>query len=168
MRPDDTAPEGAVCIPLRARNGVVLAYAVVDAADAERVNRWRWNLAPSGYAQRGGFFGGKQRNFLLHRQLLGLIPCDGSLVDHINRDKLDNRRANLRLVTAAQNSQNRSSLAGSTSKFVGVWWDKARNRWCAQLRRGDKAIWIGRFESEEEAGTAVMQAQDRLGRGVAS
>lgn len=168
MRPDDTAPDGAVCIPLRDCNGVVLAYAVVDAADAEWVNRWRWKISANGYALRGGFLDGKKRNVLLHRQLLGLTVGDGLQVDHINRDRLDNRRSNLRIVSAAKNSQNRTSLTGSTSRFLGVWWNKARNRWCAQLRRGDRAIWIGSFKSEEEAGAAVGQMQEHLDRETAS
>lgn len=85
-------------IPLRNRQGKVVAHAVIDDQDAEFLNRWRWSLNGSGYA-----FGSPG---LMHRVVLGLEKGDGREVDHCNRDKLDNRVANLRLTTRAANIRN--------------------------------------------------------------
>lgn len=82
-------------------------YAVVDASDAERVTQYDWYLVSSNqtvYARTGSSrVGASQR--LMHRFIIGAKP--GEIVDHINGDGLDNRRENLRLVTAAENAANK-------------------------------------------------------------
>src|SRR5262245_7129097 len=101
--------ESTARIPLRDRAGNVLAHAIVDAEDAERVNRYRWSLRHrnrpgGGYAYRGFHVGGRLRHIALHREVLGLPPGRlGVVVDHINHATLDNRKANLRVVTHAEN-----------------------------------------------------------------
>jgi len=111
-----TQLDDTVLIPLRRRDGSIRAYAIVDAVDAEWVNQWRWSLHAHGYAmstQRG-------RKIPLHRALLGLSTGDGLEGDHINRNKLDYRRVNLRAITKKGNSQNVPSRAGSASQYRGV------------------------------------------------
>lgn len=83
-----------------------IAFTIVDAADARWLLEHRWGLGSDGYAtrRRPGVA------IRMHREILGLAAGDGRHTDHINRDKLDNRRANLRVVTAAQNMQNRPSV----------------------------------------------------------
>lgn len=82
-------------------------YALIDDEDAERVSKVDWHLVQSPttlYARTFDKRIGKSQQ-LLHRMVIGAQP--GEIVDHINGDGLDNRRANLRIVTAAENAANR-------------------------------------------------------------
>mgnify|MGYP003662158360 CR=1 FL=1 len=82
--------------------------------------------------------------FLYHH---GYLP---KILDHINGIRDDNRIENLREVTSFQNAWNMKTKLGS-SGVKGVTWDKAHKKWLAQLRAKNKKIYIGRFESLEDA-----------------
>jgi hypothetical protein len=83
---------------------------------------------------------------------------DKLVVDHINRDSLDNRRANLRLATRSQNNMNRSGRKGASSKYKGVSWYKSRKRWRAMIKVEGKRKSLGYFESEAEAAKVYDEA----------
>lgn len=90
----------------------------------------------------------------------GPIP-NGLVIDHINGDRLDNRLSdieednNLRLVNNSHNSHNiKVKMSGCSSKFVGVYWDKPRNKWRVASQITGKNHFIGRFDTEEEAAHA--------------
>lgn len=142
----------AARIPLRGRNGSTRAHTVVDAVDISAVSQWSWSLGTTGYAIRSLRSGGHVR---LHREILGLSVGDGIEVDHINRDRLDNRRANLRIGGHPENAQNVPSRAGS-SVYRGVAWDTSRKKWQAYVRVNGKSIGLGRFQHEEEAAAAAL------------
>ena len=72
-------------------------------------------------------------------------------LDHINRNRSDNRIANLREVTNKQNQQNRSKSSNNTSGHQGVHWDKRDSKWRARIRHNQKDIYLGLFENLEEA-----------------
>jgi hypothetical protein len=78
--------------------------------------------------------------------------------DHINGDGLDNRRANLRLATCAQNSANRRRSKNNTSGFKGVSWRKDLKCWAAHIRDNGHANHLGMFEKPEEAARAYDAA----------
>ena len=154
-------------IPLHARDGSVRAYAIVDAVDAALpwVSRYRWSLSSKGVAYRTlpkGSCGPDGRHIRLHRAILGITGWDGIQGDHIDRDKLNNRRSNLRPVTNAQNRQNVGSYRGASSAFRGVCWDKARQMWKAEVRLDRKTCFVGRFASEEDAAIAALETRRRL------
>src|SRR4051794_15318456 len=88
-----------VAVPLHGR-GVIRAYTLVDLADEPLMRGRRWHLMNTGYARANRSGGGMD---YLHRLLFGLADGDEREVDHINLDKLDNRRGNLRLATRAEN-----------------------------------------------------------------
>lgn len=90
------------------------------------------------------------RTLLLHRMIMN--PPDGMDVDHIHLDKLDNRRASLRIVTRGQNAQNRPKREGATSRFIGV--SKKKTRWKAKIRLNYVQHELGSFATEEEAAIA--------------
>lgn len=148
----------AVRIPLRARDGSIRAYALVDAADAEFVNQWRWSLS-KGYAARGERVGNKVRHFRMHRELLGLRRGDAMDGDHINRDRLDNRRSNLRSLPKGANAQNQSSNAGSSSRHRGVSWDTGTGKWRAYVGSNGKTTFLGLFTEEREAAVVARAAR---------
>lgn len=96
----------------------------------------------------------------MHRELLGLAHGDKREADHVNRNKLDNRRSNLRIVTRAQNKQNLDSYAGGTSKHRGVSWNVSREQWVARGRLNGTVHVLGEYEREQDA-AAVAAAWRR-------
>lgn len=144
-------PSRIALVPLRDKDGNVIAHAIIDKADEEWASQWHWSLKPTGYAFRNRW-GKRPRHEYMHRALGGAQPGDGMYVDHINRDRLDNRRANLRLLTPAESAQNKPALRG---RFRGVTWDASKRKWSAQAQLAGRHHFIGRFATEEEAGAAV-------------
>jgi hypothetical protein len=161
MHPDDTLPDRAVRIPLRARDGSIRAYTLVDAGIAEWANQWRWHLH-DGHAGRNGHLGGRRIRILLHREILGLTYGDKLEGDHINRDKLDNRRSNVRVVPHNGQKQNVPSRPGSSSKFRGVDLFKRTGRWRASVTVNRVVHHLGYFSTEIEAAEVARVARLRL------
>ncbi len=149
-RPQDLIDDGATLrVPLLDQDGHVRAYATID-ADDRRVGDRRWCYS-NGYVV--GTEGRPRPR--LHRMILGLDPNDPRQGDHVNRNPLDNRRANLRIATHPQNSQNKGSSPGSSSAYRGVSWDRRRQLWKATAGVNGRQVQIGRFDSESEAAMAV-------------
>lgn len=71
--------------------------------------------------------------------------------DHINGDRLDNRKENLRICTRVQNFQNMKMHIDNTSGFKGVSWDSEREKWISQIFTGGHTKFLGRFEDSEKA-----------------
>ena len=93
----------------------------------------------------------------MHRVIMN--EPKGLLVDHINHNGLDNRKANLRAVTKWQNAQNRrKTRRKTTSKYKGVSWNKRDKRWVAELRANDVCMNLGSFKNEVEAAVAYDEA----------
>jgi hypothetical protein len=131
------------------RGGVV----IVDDVDYERLNSHKWSVNNSGYA--GGWIKnrkGEWEKHLMHRLIL--IPYDNLEIDHINGDKLDNQRSNLRLCTRSQNCRNNGTPKTNTSGYKGVYLCKQTGRWAAQIKVKGKKISLGRYSRIEEAAHA--------------
>lgn len=95
----------------------------------------------------------------MHRIVLD--APQGTLVDHKNGDRLDNRRCNLRLATRSQNAANTPPKPG---RLKGVFFDKARNLWQARIMVNWKERYIGRFLTQEEAARAYdLKAREYFG-----
>lgn len=136
------------------------SVAVCDGVDYEKVSqKSSWSIGSGGYPYASFYKKGKQTNMRLHNFIYGNIP-DGYVVDHINGDKLDNRRVNLRLATSAQNNQNRVAKSG-TSKYKGVSYDSSRSKWIASIQTNGKTKHIGRFNKEVEAAIAYDKEAHR-------
>jgi hypothetical protein len=135
-------------------------YAIVDPEDFERLNKHKWFAVKSVntfYAGRTKRVGKKYIPIRMHRQILH--PPDNLLVDHINHDGLDNRKANLRLATCAQNSYNRIHFRKrKSSKYTGVSWQKQRKKWIVLISYNCKQKFIGLFEDEIQAAKAYDKA----------
>lgn len=125
--------------------------ALVDDADYEWLSQWKWHFTPS-YKNAGAGYAKRSDRSAMHRIILN-APKDKE-VDHINRNSLDNRRENLRLVTLAQNRRNRSKHKLTKSQFKGIVWDKQQNRWVARIKLNRKFIVLGRFATEIDAAHA--------------
>lgn len=138
------------------KQGKVVGEAQVDEADYAALVGYRWLLEKNGYARRIATVGGKRTSVYMHRELLG--HPDG-LVDHANGVRLDNRRANLRVVTPAQNSQNVALSQRNKTGFRGVWFNRRLGKYGAQVGR----VYLGLFDTAEEAGEAAEAKRRELG-----
>jgi hypothetical protein len=79
-------------------------------------------------------------------------------IDHINRERSDDRISNLRLATSGQNKANNGMYRNNTSGFKGVYFDKERGHWRAKTKVNGKRMWLGRFATREEAYAAYCNA----------
>lgn len=140
----------AVQIPLRAKDGRIRAYAVIDEEDAAEISRHTWYLDNQGYARRGIKENGRRSAVLMHRQILNLTESQMQ-ADHLDRDRLNNRRSNLRAVTHEQNRQNLGSYRRSTSQYRGVSWDRTHQKWHARVKENGKDRHLGYFDVERDA-----------------
>src|SRR5690606_271873 len=95
---------------------------VVSATDYAYATEYKWYLNSSGYPATYGTYDGIikfGRPVPFHQLVMGK-QAPGMVIDHINRNRLDNRRSNLRVCTAIQNSYNRSKNIKSNTKYKGV------------------------------------------------
>lgn len=130
---------------------------IVDDEDFEWLSKWNWTAIANDkgclYAVRGYHRGSIQYRIRIHRLLLG-ISDPGIQGDHINGDTLDNRKANLRICTSRQNSQNRRAKTGTSSQYKGVGLHKPSGKWTARIMYDGVAISLGAHITEEEAAVA--------------
>lgn len=130
----------------------IQGYTIVDDEDYLLLNQWHWSLSNKGYAYRKE---NRVKSILLHRVV---TSCPGDLiVDHINHNKLDNRRKNLRVCTQKENVRNRRALPHS-SRYKGVYRDAIRNLWVAKIKVNYQGRFLGRFNNEIEAAKAYDEA----------
>jgi hypothetical protein len=125
--------------------------AIVDAADYDWLIQWKWQYH-DGYATRSVQVDKKMTQIRMHR-LVNNTPA-GQHTDHINGDKRDNRRCNLRTATYAENFRNRPPHKGNKSGYKGVSWHKAAKKWYASVTYNKKCYYLGLHKTKEEAARA--------------
>lgn len=131
--------------------------AQVDDEDFEWVNQWKWRSEigynNTIYAVRTDYGNGdRKKNVRMHRFILGVTDMSIQ-VDHIDRNGLNNQRGNLRIATNQQNSINQAGC-DKTSKYKGVYLNKGKHKYSAQIKVNYKSIHIGHFDSEIDAAKA--------------
>lgn len=116
-----------------------------------------------GFAGSRGYLQAAVRSvkYPLHRLIWCLVTGEWPEgdIDHINRNRADNRLANLRAVTRSENNHNAGMSRRNKSGYTGVCWDKAKNSWIANICVGGKTKHIGRYASAERAAEARKQAK---------
>lgn len=134
---------------------------VIDDLDYERVGKYKWKAevitqgdrvyvyAVRNFAVKGVFHSEKLHRVILNRPV-------GMLVDHINRDTLDNRRSNLRAVTFSQNTMNQKLSVKNVSGYRGV--SGKEGKWVAAIKVRGQTRWLGRFKDKLDAAVAYDMA----------
>lgn len=143
--------EGIVRVPLSRGYAAIINGA--DAADV-LAHSWYAHLSPSGPYARANL---GHRHVYMHRFILGAVA--GQHVDHINHNRLDNRRSNLRLCTATQNAHHQRKYRGA-SPYKGV--HIARGRWQATITVDGINHYLGTYDDQVEAALAYDNAARRL------
>lgn len=122
--------------------------------DWEEVTKWSWSVDPRGYLAATV----NRRHETLHNFLMK--PSKGLVVDHINGDKLDNRRTNLRICTPRQNSFNSCVSKNNKLGVKGVSLTP-HGRYRARIMVNRKEIRLGHFEKIEDAIAARKKAEKK-------
>jgi len=128
-------------------------YVIVDLADYEKLIKHNWTarISPE-YAVRME----KGKTIYMHNEIMQ--PPAGLIVDHKDRNGLNNSRTNLRIGTMSQNSCNRKKKKGCTSKYKGVHIDKRSGKWMAVIKFEGKSVFLGNFDNEIDAARAYDNA----------
>lgn len=133
--------------------------AIVDAIyEDDLIALGPWRLHIEGYVEMGGST--RRGTCFLHKLVMQIFGHDlaGLEVDHRDRNKLDNRRRNLRVATHRQNSLNRGLRSDSRTGFKGVNWHKSKSKWRAYISIDGRNIHLGYFTDPIEAAKAYDKA----------
>lgn len=134
--------------------------ALVDDVDVPVLSRHKWTASIHGsgrvYASRNVERGGKTVRIFMHHVILS--PRSGEVIDHKNGNSLDNRRENLRSCSRSENVLN-----SSRAHDRGAFFDTHTGRWFARISHDGKRIFLGRYDTQEEARAAVVRARAERG-----
>ena len=135
-------------------------YFYFDIEDYDKIKIYNWYFEKErGYIVTEKRINKKRTTIRLHRLITGLEDKD-LFIDHINHNKYDNRKINLRIVTKSQNSQNRKIQSNNTTGYPGVYWDNDREKWTSYIKKDGNSKRIGRYKTFEEAVAARKEAEN--------
>ena len=138
--------DGSAWLPIHNKNKELVAKVIVSEID------WKWLMQHKFYLEKNGYARtriGKSRIYI-HRLIMK--PENEMVVDHINRNRLDNRRENLRIITLAENAQNKPFRNGR-----GVSYIPSSNKYQSQAKQNGKQIRLGLYETREEAAKVAAE-----------
>jgi hypothetical protein len=134
----------------------------VDKEDFDELNKYKWYVNSAGYAVRHS---GNVPDTIIRMHRVIMNDPDGMVIDHMNHDKLDNRRSNLRVCSRKDNVRYQQVMAGHVSRFKGVSLvpparapKNSKKIWRARIKVDYKDINLGHFETEEDAAIAYNEA----------
>ena len=132
----------------------------VDAEDTDKVSKYRWF-----YHKNTGYISSQEvegATTALHRFVLNLRHSDYVVVDHINRQKTDCKKGNLRIVTVAQNTLNKTLRRSSKTGYMGVGYERSSKLYCAKIQIGHNALLLGKSLSSEKCAQMYNIASEIL------
>jgi hypothetical protein len=123
----------------------------VDDVDYEKLRGYRWCATKTSPSHKTYYVQRRKGNthVYMHKEIMDNYAT-GLVTDHVDGDGLNNQRINLRTVTQRQNSQNQANMILS-SKYPGVYWNKAAKKWYSHIRLNGPQIYLGMYHSEETA-----------------
>ncbi|KKR95846.1 MAG: Pathogenesis-related transcriptional factor and ERF protein [Candidatus Uhrbacteria bacterium GW2011_GWF2_41_16] len=131
-------------------------YAIIDPEDYWKISKYDWLLCESKskkfYAVRLADWGIVN----MHRDIIN-APT-GKVIDHIDRNGLNNTKRNLRIASISQNGWNRTGLNNHSSKYKGVCWCNRRKKWRASIKYNGIYKHLGYFKTEEDAAKTYDEA----------
>ena len=125
------------------KKGEFMGKFIIDIEDLDEVIKHKWRM------WNNIFCTGNTNIVLIHQFLMK--PKENQVVDHINGDRSDNRRCNLRITTQSNNCINKELQSNNKSGVAGVCWDKDRERWAPEIAIGRKKCHLGRYKKFEDA-----------------
>lgn len=142
---------------------------IVDDEDYQELSKWKWHRSKNGYVVGVVYIDGRYKNILMHRYIMGLNFGDKQIVDHINHNKLDNRRCNLRICSNTENCRNSRKQKNNTSGYKGVFKHVRKYKrkdgsiqiythWRAYIMVNGKQKTLGRFPYTPEGKELAKQA----------
>jgi hypothetical protein len=134
--------------------GAPLGYITIDSMDFEKCKNLKWCIC-NGYPYNNDVG-------MMHNHLLDFKATRSLLVDHKDRDKLNCRRLNLRIVSHKQNAFNHSKQSSNTSGFIGVCWQAKNSKWNAYISKDRKRYHLGYFDDPIEAAKAYNKRATEL------
>lgn len=143
---------GQAVIPLNKNKHHVNEHAIVDDDDWYDLIRFSWLQNKQGYVIARIH----SRIVYMHRYLQKETIPNSHVVDHINQNRLDNRKLNLRVVSYSENNQNvsRTHINQKTSTYIGVTYAKDKGKWKARIKKDQKTYNLGHYQNEEDAARA--------------
>lgn len=127
--------------------------ALVDDDDYTSLSIFKWHYQTRGYAARSFGSRGNQVFLWIHRIVVNAPP--GMQVDHVDGNRLNNQKSNLRVCTGLENRLHvRNCRRGKTSRFKGVHWNSHLSKWTAQITAFQTNRYLGVFFYEEDAARA--------------
>ena len=141
-------------IVLYDKKGEETGRTIIDKDDYDIVKDYKWCYDGHGYAVTH-----KNKNEMIKLHRLIMNNCESEVIDHINGNRLDNRKCNLRKATFQQNSFNIDNNGQGSNNRKGVSYRKDRGKWRAYITVNDKQIVLGSFNTEEEAIKAREEAE---------
>lgn len=144
-------------LPVKRRNGTIIAWTHIDPDMYDFLSLVTWRLSTQGYV----YYSEGGRYFFMHHFVLDVKPEGNRRTDHRNRNKLDNRRCNLRITTAAVNAANTPVQSRSRSGVKNVYATKY-GTFEAYITTKGKRISFGTFPTVEEAALVAKEAHDEI------
>ena len=129
----------------------------MDDDDYKKLSRYKWHAQPSHnlvYACRNIVIDGKRKMEKMHRYIMNLTNDFSVIVDHIDRNPLNNQKSNLRLCTYSQNTCNSKRRSNSKRKYKGVGFDPKVGKYFAMIMLNKISYHLGFFDTEIEAAKA--------------
>ena len=133
---------------------------IIDDEDYERISKYNWFYNNCGYAVKNKTINSPKQ--YMHRMIMNAEK--GQIVDHINRNTYDNRKANLRFVNKSQNAFNSKRRTTGISGTTGVYWSKVKNKWTARIKGKRKEMSLGYYLDKNDAIRARKNAEKKYVR----
>ena len=131
-----------------------------DLEDLPIIKSREWYKDKDGYLASSYVFSGKRCFLMFHRIIMGAKPHQ--FIDHINKNRADNRKKNLRVCTCSESNRNRGRYSTNKSGITGVYYDKSRKKWVASITYNNRKLYVGRFQYKGDAVMARLEKEMEL------
>lgn len=131
-----------------------------DLDDYTLIKEYCWCIDREGYVSTNLWDDDKKKSIRMHRLIINVSDKKDE-IDHINNNKKDNRKCNLRIVTRSQNGMNRGVQSNNKTGVTGVTFYEPYDKWNSQIALNGKHINLGYFSDFEDAVKARKEAEER-------